>query len=293
MVSSIFNSPLVKKLIEIAIEEDLLFGDVTTTLTVKGDRRATGAMVAKEDLVVAGLPLLHVINEVGGGGLSIDLVKAEGDIAKKGETLARFVGGAHQLLSLERTFLNFIQRLSGVATHTRNFVTIAGPSITVLDTRKTMPGWRALDKYSVRVGGAKNHRISLSDMVLVKNNHVDANPGGMREALAKVVTDKPPYMPWEVEVRDLEELKIAVSFNPHCIMLDNFSDAKIAEAMKLIEELSTKPLIEVSGGMSAERAASLGALGVNAVSAGALTTAARNVDISLKLSLLDDRLVGV
>ena len=247
MTNSIFLSPLVRKLIDLAIEEDLQFGDITTQLTVSADRPASAAMVAKEDLVVAGLPILAVINQVAGSNIKVELLKEEGELVAKGDTLARLVGSAHELLSLERTLLNFVQRLSGVATYTRNFVSVVGPSVTVLDTRKTLPGWRILDKYSVRIGGAKNHRTSLSDMILVKNNHVDANPGGMKEALTKIAANKPPYMPWEIEVRDLEELSIALSFQPNCIMLDNFTNDRVVAARKLVSELPRRPIVEVSG----------------------------------------------
>jgi nicotinate-nucleotide pyrophosphorylase (carboxylating) len=178
--------------------------------------------------------------------------------------------------------LNFLQRLSGVATAARALV-LKNPGIVLLDTRKTMPGWRLLDKYAVRIGGARNHRFSLGDMILIKNNHIDAHPEGMRAVLAHIVANKPLYMPWEVEVRTLQELGVALEFSPTIVMLDNFSDELIAEALTRISAQPRRPLVEVSGGVTPERLVSLASLGVDAVSMGALTTRAPNVDISLRI----------
>jgi nicotinate-nucleotide pyrophosphorylase (carboxylating) len=197
--------------------------------------------------------------------------------------LCELHGSTQHLLAIERTVLNFLQRMSGVATYTHSFCEQA-KGLHVLDTRKTMPGWRVLDKYATRVGGARNHRTSLGDMVLVKNNHIDAHPGGIRAALAAVLAQKPLYMPWEVEVRDLTELAIALEFKPTIVMLDNFSDILISDAVALVRQNSHQPLIEVSGGVHRERLSSLGALGIDAVSVGALTTQATNVDISMRIT---------
>jgi nicotinate-nucleotide pyrophosphorylase (carboxylating) len=141
-----------------------------------------------------------------------------------------------------------------------------------------------LDKYATHVGGARNHRACLGDMVLVKNNHIDAHPGGIRGALEGIVSKKPLYMPWEVEVRSMEELAVALEYQPTVVMLDNFSDEDVGSALAVIRKSDRRPLIEVSGGISKERLSRLAALGVDAVSVGRLTTGAPNVDISLRIS---------
>jgi|LakMenEpi03Aug12_release.lakeMendotaPanAssembly.Ray.scaffolds.fasta_scaffold554541_1 nicotinate-nucleotide pyrophosphorylase (carboxylating) len=285
MLPSLLSSPSVKKLVTLALEEDLQFGDITAAITVDAARMASATIVAKERFIVCGTAMASIVNEVSGGGLSIELLTSDGSEVEEKTTLATLRGSATTLLSLERTILNFMQRMSGVATHTKHFVAAAGGKITVLDTRKTLPGWRALDKYSVAVGGGKNHRYSLGDMILVKNNHIDANPGGIQEALKRVAMQKPPYMGWEVEVRTISELKEALPFSPDIIMLDNFTDEMVIEACKVLAPVSPRPLVEVSGGITSDRARVLAEMGVDAVSVGALTTAARNVDISMRITL--------
>lgn len=285
MISALLTSPSVKKLIALALEEDLQFGDITAALTVDANRVASATVVSKERMIVCGTGIASLVNEVWNGGLSVEVLVSDGNEVKEKTPLISLKGKATTLLSLERTILNFMQRMSGVATYTKDFIAIAGKEIAVLDTRKTLPGWRALDKYSVAVGGGKNHRFSLGDMVLVKNNHIDANPGGIGEALKRVTAQKPPYMGWEVEVRTISELREALPFAPDILMLDNFTDDMVVEAVKVLENASPRPLVEVSGGMTSGRAKVLSEMGIDAVSVGALTTAARNVDISMKIAL--------
>lgn len=284
-MTSLLTSPSIKKLVSLALEEDLQFGDVTAALTVDAGRMASATIISKERLIVCGTFMASIVNEVSCGDISIEVLAHDGGEVQEKTPLVILRGRATTLLSLERTILNFMQRMSGVATYTHDFIAVAGSKIAVLDTRKTLPGWRALDKYSVTVGGGKNHRFSLGDMILVKNNHIDANPGGVQEALKKVAAQKPPYMGWEVEVRTLSELSEALPFSPDIIMLDNFTDDMVLEACKMLDSVSPRPLLEVSGGMTSERAKKLSGMGVDAVSVGALTTAARNVDISMKVTL--------
>jgi nicotinate-nucleotide pyrophosphorylase (carboxylating) len=239
-------------------------------------------VIAREKLVVCGLDIVAEIVKSGGWSLSVQKKASEGAWAADGDILVELAGSTRELLSAERTILNFLQRLSGVATYTREFCD-AQKGLKILDTRKTMPGWRLLDKYAVKTGGASNHRFSLGDMVLVKNNHIDAHPQGIKGALADVVAKKPLYMPWEVEVRNLEELKIALSFNPTIVMLDNFNDDALKDAVALVKSAAHQPMIEVSGGVSKERLAKIQAAGVDAASVGALTTRAPNVDISMRI----------
>lgn len=278
-----FDSPLVQRLIDLALEEDGARNDVTANCTVPASHTSSAKVIARQRLVVCGLDIVPEIVKAGAWGLTVRRSAEDGSWASDGEMLVELSGSTRELLSAERTILNFLQRLCGVATYTRNFCDgITG--LKILDTRKTMPGWRALDKFAVRIGGASNHRFSLSDMILVKNNHIDAHPLGIKGALGDVVAKKPAGMSWEVEVRNLEELSVALSFNPTMIMLDNFQDASLKEAVALVARAPHKPLIEVSGGVSKARLAVIRAAGVDAVSVGALTTQAPNVDISLRIS---------
>jgi nicotinate-nucleotide pyrophosphorylase (carboxylating) len=281
---SVFKSPLVKKIISLSIEEDLAYGDVTSELTVPKERRGVGEIIAKENMVVCGLPLIEMVTGLVSDHVkSITLLKSEGERARKGEVLARIDADLRGLLGAERTILNFLQRLSGVATLTAQ-VCAQSRGLTILDTRKTTPGLRVLEKYAVRVGGGSNHRSSLGDMVLVKNNHIDANQGSVKRTMEHVARNAPPYMPVEIEVRNLVELADALPFNPSVIMLDNMNDREIKRALQLISSLDIAPQVEVSGGVTTERFKALTALGIKMVSMGALTTRAQNVDISMRIS---------
>lgn len=277
-----FDSPLVRKLVDLAIEEDLAHGDITANLTVPENHTSKAKVIAREKLVVCGLDIVSEIVKAGGWSLSVHKKVSDGAWAADGDILVELAGSTRELLSAERTILNFLQRLSGVATYTREFCE-GQNGLKILDTRKTMPGWRLLDKYAVKTGGASNHRFSLGDMVLVKNNHIDAHPQGIKGALADIVAKKPLYMPWEVEVRNLDELKIALSFNPTIVMLDNFNDDALKDAVALVKAAPHQPMIEVSGGVSKDRLAKIQAAGVDAASVGALTTKAPNVDISMRI----------
>ena len=277
-----FDSPLVRKLIDLALQEDLALGDITASLTVPENHTSKAKVIARERLIVCGIEIVEEIVKAAGWSMTVDTKVADGVSVNDGDILVELAGRTRDLLSAERTILNFLQRMCGVATYTRNFCE-AQQGLKILDTRKTMPGWRLLDKYATRIGGALNHRFSLGDMVLVKNNHIDAHPQGIKGALADIVAKKPLYMPWEVEVRDLDELKVALSYNPTIIMLDNFNDDLLKEAVAVVKAVPQPPMIEVSGGVSKERLAKIFAAGVDAASVGALTTRAPNVDISMRI----------
>lgn len=274
---------LIRKLVDLALEEDLAFGDITASLTVPEDHTSTARIIARQHLVACGYEVLRIILQEGKWGIECKESASDGDVLEDGAVMAELSGRTRALLAAERTILNFLQRLSGVATYTREFCAVQ-PGLVVLDTRKTMPGWRVLDKYAVRVGGGRNHRFCLGDMILVKNNHIDAHPSGMRGALADIASHKPLYMPWEVEVRNLEELAVALEFKPTIVMLDNFSDETIAQAVQQMKALDERPMIEVSGGITRDRLKRIHAAGADAVSVGALTTQAPNVDISMRIS---------
>lgn len=276
---------MIKRLIYLALDEDFrLIGDVTTLRLDLGDLRAEAAILAKEELVVSGIELTEtVLNCTDIKNYTVNYLVKDGELVNKGTKLAEIQASFADLLKIERTLLNLLQRMSGVATNARRISKLAAP-MTVLDTRKTIPGFRILDKYSVKVGGASNHRFSLSDRILVKNNHVDSFSGGMRECLEKLYqSERSKDLEVEVEVRDFSELKIAVEFKPDWIMLDNFSDIQIKEALVLTDQHAPNIKIEVSGGLTVSRFPILKELGVKYLSMGALTHSVSAVDISLSI----------
>lgn len=283
---ALWRGPFVRRLIRLALEEDLSFGDAAGELTVDKSTVADARVLARQDLVVCGLPIVSAIVEEWGGVSTLAVQAKEGSLAKDQQTLATLRGPARELLALERTILNFLQRLCGVATHTRDIV--GGiPQLTVLDTRKTMPGWRVLEKYATRIGGASNHRMHLGDLAMVKNNHVDANGGDMRRTLERLFKNRAPYLPVEVEVRDRKELEVAADFNPTIIMLDNMKDAEVKASLEFLASKQCTSIVEISGGLTPDRLPRLAAMGVTHVSMGALVTQARNVDISLRMSVVE------
>ena len=275
------KSERVQTLISLALDEDQANFDVTANLTIEQGLSGTAVIRAKEELLVCGLPIIEAIAKRFGRALEIELLQKEGTRVSTGCELARLSGNARTLLALERTILNFLQRLCGVATYTNNFVRMAG-GIEILDTRKTLPGWRELDKYATRVGGAINHRSDLRSMVLIKNNHIDANRGNIASVLAAT---SGCGVPVEIEVRNLSELQAALKSEVDYVMLDNMSDHDIAQALAEVARVKPQVKVEVSGGITLDRLPQLAALGVKLVSLGALTTQARNVDISMGLSL--------
>jgi len=278
----LFDAPHVKRLIQLAIEEDLPAGDVTAALTIPAEQAGKAMIIAREPLVVCGVPLVHAVFREFGWNVVVQPTAAEGDEVGVGAPLARLSGKTRHIVAAERIILNFLQRLSGIATGTRRVVRHAG-GIPVLDTRKTTPGWRLLEKYAVRLGGGANHRGSLSDMVLVKNNHIAAHGGSVQATLKRVFEGKPLYLPVEVEVRSIEELDHALEFDVSVVMLDNMPTALIAEALARIATKRPGLPVEISGGVTIERLPELARAGVKLVSMGALTTQAQNVDISLRL----------
>jgi nicotinate-nucleotide pyrophosphorylase (carboxylating) len=282
------GSNLIRKLVALALEEDLSFGDITASLTVPDGHRSEARIIARQSMVMCGVEVLGLIISEGHWSIQLTMRVTDGDQLQEGAVIAELEGLTNEVLAAERTILNFLQRLCGVATFTREFCQ-SEPALVVLDTRKTMPGWRVLDKYAVRVGGGKNHRFCLGDMILVKNNHIDAHPGGIRATLESVVKGKPLYMPWEVEVRNIQELEIALEFKPTIVMLDNFSDDLLAQATKIVRQRPEPPMVEVSGGVTRDRLKVICASGADAVSVGALTTQAPNVDISMRISPKTER----
>jgi len=270
-----------ERLLDIALEEDLLLGDATSEATI--DATATGAarFLAKEDLVVAGTAVAARVFERLGASCRFEV--EDGDLVAQGTWFGRAEGPVRALLGAERTSLNFLQRLSGVATATRRCVdalAAGGGRTRLLDTRKTTPGWRLLEKAAVRAGGGTNHRVSLGDGVLIKDNHVAAC-GGVAEAVRRAKERAGALLRIEVEVVDLPGLEAAIAAGADIVLLDNMDDAGVEAAVKLA---GGRVKLEASGNMTLERLPRIAATGVDFVSMGAITHSARAVDISLELS---------
>ncbi len=275
-----FDHPAVARLIAVALEEDLGRGDVTTLATIPPDRTAQGKITAKADLIIAGLPLVGQIFKVVDPAAGVRVLVAEGGAVKNGEVAVELWGNAVALLSAERTILNFLQHLSGVATLTRRFVAaVAGTACKIIDTRKTLPGFRLLDKYAVTQGGGTNHRLGLDDGVLIKDNHI-AVCGGVGAAVRQARSRASALLRIEVECTTLAEVQEALDARADIILLDNMATSQISEAVRLV---SGRALLEASGNMSLERVREVAETGVDFISVGALTHSAPAVDLSMAL----------
>jgi nicotinate-nucleotide pyrophosphorylase (carboxylating) len=270
-------------LIDLAIIEDLGSGDVTTDAIIHPDEKAIGRIVAKEPLVIAGLDVAKRVFEKLDDHISFSSFYTDGDQVPEKQVVAEVNTTMRSLLIGERTALNFLQRLSGIATHVRNLLGILDDKpIRLVDTRKTIPGWRVLEKYAVRVGGAHNHRMGLYDGVLIKDNHIVAF-GGISKAIQHVRNHVSHLMKIEIEVSNLEELNEAIDAGADIIMLDNMGIDEIKSAVRLI---NGRAVVEVSGRIDRQSLALMADAGVDIVSMGALTHSAVFVDISMKISPL-------
>jgi nicotinate-nucleotide pyrophosphorylase (carboxylating) len=280
----------VEQLVHAALAEDLHGGvDVTSVATVPEGQPSTGVLVARADGVVAGLPVAEAVLEVASGGtVRVAAAVHDGDRVVRGDVLARVSGPTRALLTGERTTLNLLCHLSGVATLTRRWVdAVAGTGAKVRDTRKTTPGLRALEKYAVRCGGGVNHRMSLSDAALVKDNHVVA-AGGVVPAFA-AVRDRWPGLLVEVEVDSLEQLAEVLDAGADLVLLDNMAPDLLRSAVELT---AGRARLEASGGLTLGTAAEVAATGVDYLSVGALTHSAPVLDIALDLTAADARAEG-
>jgi nicotinate-nucleotide pyrophosphorylase (carboxylating) len=270
-----------RDLVRRALAEDIGAGDVTTDATVRLDQRARGIFLAKSDCVLAGIDVaLETFRQLD-ASVHATFRNADGDRVTAGEPFGEVTGPARVLLVGERTALNFLQRLSGIATAARRFVDAAAGRITILDTRKTTPTLRALEKYAVAAGGATNHRVGLFDAVLIKDNHLSL-AGGVARAVA-LVREARPDLPIEVEAQTLEEVDRAVNAKADTVLLDNMSIDEIREAVRLV---NGRARIEISGGVTLERIPALATTGANFVSVGALTHSAAAADISFEIEPL-------
>jgi nicotinate-nucleotide pyrophosphorylase (carboxylating) len=269
------SSPIV----HLALEEDIGPGDVTTTACVPDTRMASGRFLAREPLILSGVDLLAEIYQARGGIQSLRLLKQNGDPCQDGDVIAEVQGCARTLLECERVSLNFLQRLSGVATAARRYAdAVTGTNCRVLDTRKTTPGLRTLEKQAAAAGGVTNHRMGLWDAILIKNNHIAA-AGGVRNAIEAA---RASGLPIEIEVRTREELHEALDSGAQHLLLDNLTPAEAAE---WIREIGGRAKVELSGGITLENVRAYAEAGADFVSSGAITHSARAMDISFRLEL--------
>ncbi|MFQ5596926.1 MAG: carboxylating nicotinate-nucleotide diphosphorylase [Nitrospiria bacterium] len=274
---------LVQEVVTRALAEDLRQGDCTTDALFPDAIDADAAVIAKEPLVVTGMDLFRVVFHTLDPTLHLEIIRSDGQWAQQGEAIARLRGNGRTILKGERTGLNFLQHLSGIATLTRRFVERIQPSSAkIVDTRKTTPGLRIFEKEAVRLGGGGNHRHHLGDLILIKDNHI-ALAGGVGKAIARVRSDPPHTLKVEVEVKRLDEVKEALSAGVDIIMLDNMSPVEIETAVALIRRTNPSILIEVSGGVDLEGLTSIAQKGVDIISVGALTHSASAANISLNI----------
>lgn len=267
-------------IVRLALEEDIGPGDITTQACVPESRKAFGRFIAREPLVVTGLDLLEEIYDLRGGVDELNLLRRDGDRVADGDILATVSGPARTLLECERVALNFLQRLSGVATLARCFAdAVAGTGCRVLDTRKTTPGMRSLEKKAAAAGGIVNHRMGLYDAILIKNNHIAA-AGGVREAIQHAHASG---LPIEIEVRTKSELSEALGAGASHLLLDNLSPE---EATEWVREIDGRAKVELSGGITLANVAAYARSGADFVSSGSITHSARAMDISFRLELV-------
>lgn len=266
-------------LILMALKEDISSEDITTNSVMREYKKGTAQLICKQDGIIAGLPVFertfHLLDEK----TEVKFYAKDGDSAKKGEILAEVTGDIRVILSGERTALNFLQRMSGIATYTNNVVKLLeGSNIKLLDTRKTTPNMRIFEKYAVKIGGGNNHRYNLSDGILLKDNHIGA-AGGVKNAIKMAKEYAPFVRKIEVEVENLQMMKEALEAGADIIMLDNMTPEMMKEAVKMAEG---KAVTECSGNITKENIKNVIETGVDYISSGALTHSAPILDVSLK-----------
>jgi nicotinate-nucleotide pyrophosphorylase (carboxylating) len=267
-------------LFELAYAEDIGDGDITTNNLVPPDSNKTAVLVAKEEGVIAGIPVAEMVFKKFDPNIDWKVILPDGSKVQPGDVIVEFTGNYRALLTGERKALNFLQRLSGIATYANKCMKeIEGHKVDILDTRKTLPGYRHLDKYAVRMGGASNHRFGLYDMVMIKDNHIQV-AGGIIKAVEAIRSKVPKSIKIEVETSNLEQVREALEADVDIIMLDNMSSKMMREAVVLINK---KSKIEASGNMTLKRIRKVAATGVDYISIGALTHSVKALDISQRI----------
>ena len=269
----------VDELLWMALKEDITCEDITTNAIMREDKLGEAQLLCKQDGVIAGLQVFERVFHLLDENTKVELYFKDGDQVKNGDLLAKVTGDIRTILSGERVALNYLQRMSGIATHTRQLVDLLGDAKTkLLDTRKTTPNMRVFEKYAVKVGGGTNHRYNLSDGILIKDNHIGA-AGGIKEAVALAKEYAPFVRKIEVEVESMEQVQEALDAGADIIMLDNMDNATMKQA---VEFIAGRAETECSGNVTAERVKDIIETGVDYVSCGALTHSSPILDVSLK-----------
>ena len=287
-----WTSRRVTAILENALQEDRATSDATTYACIDVNQRAAATILAKQDCILAGLGcvirILEVFASLDGTVTSHPEVISHPEIfdgarLHKGQSIAVIVHNARVVLSCERVILNILQRLTGIATLTRKYVdAVTGTDATILDTRKTAPGLRILDKWAVRCGGGTNHRLDLSDGVLIKNNHI-ALAGGVVPALQRALKNRRGKQLVEIEVRSLEEFEAVLEHGAEAVLLDNMTPAQVRQAVEMVAGRERRIPLEASGGITLENVRSYAETGVNFISVGALTHSVQAVDLSMRI----------
>ena len=284
MLSNVLNDSRVSRLIELALLEDIGMGDLTSDAIIPDSQLGRAEFLCKEDGIVAGLEVAALVFQYCDHSITVTSLVHDGQIAQKGQPIAKIDGSVKSILKGERTALNFLQRMSGIATATHKYVhAVAGTNAKISDTRKTVPGLRVLDKWAVRLGGGFNHRFGLDDMVLIKDNHIVA-AGGITQAVElckKYLSTEEIEVQIEVETKNLTEVQEALHCaGIHRIMLDNFP---IDDMRRAVDMIAHRVEVEASGGVNLQTVRSIAETGVDFISVGALTHSVTGLDISLEL----------
>jgi len=279
-----------KQLIQSALKEDIKHGDLTTKALIPTSKSIQSLIIAQQQGIIAGLPLIRLIYHQLDKRIRVKLYSQDGNRVKKNKKLALVSGPARSILIGERTVLNFLQRLSGIASHTDKFARkLKGYRTRLLDTRKTIPSWRYLDKYAVSIGGGKNHRLGLYDAILVKSNHLKTlgypiKSNLISETIKKLRRIYQYKHSIEIEVSNFKELRSAMNNRPDIIMLDNMSFKQIKESIVFVRRFPPpRPLLEASGGVTLENITSIARTNIDFISVGALTHSAPALDLALKV----------
>jgi len=278
----------IEEIIDRALAEDLGKGDVTTEALIPGDQRGTGFIVAKKEGILAGIEVAKQVFHLVDPELKMEVLVEDGARIKSGNRVAKVSGSIASILKAERVALNFLQHLSGIASETNRYVArVEGLPVRIMDTRKTTPSLRSLEKYAVRVGGGDNHRMNLGDGILIKDNHLAAlhSQGlNIKEIIAKARQNAPQRLPVEVEVGAVSEALEAVEAGANIVMLDNMS---LEDMRKAVKSIHGRALIEASGGITLGNVRAVAETGVDFISIGALTHSTKALDISLELEISD------
>ena len=277
---------VLREIVSRALDEDLGWGDVTTDALVTPSQMGQANILSKANGVLAGCAIVTEVFRQVDEGVTVTLKMFDGDVLREGDSIGHLTGSAASILKGERVALNLLQRLSGIASVTREYVAaVAHTKAVIVDTRKTTPGLRVLEKYAVRLGGGQNHRMNLSDGVLIKDNHLAAvrnSGGGIGAAIRRARKSAPHTVRVEIEVTTIAEAEEAIAARPDIILLDNMSPAMMADAVKRI---NGRCLVEASGGVRLETVRAVAESGVDLISVGALTHSAPSLDISLEMTL--------